>query len=82
MRQARGFIGGRSCLCRQTISWRRWALGNQQSGFILQVYGYWEMVAAFVIPGALAEALVCDTVRRCISSTPKFSRTLRAFAKG
>ena len=56
-------------------------VGNQQSGFILQVYGYWEMVAAFVIPGALAEALVCDTVRRCISSTPKFSRTLRAFAK-
>ena len=35
--------------------------GGKQSGYILQVYGYWDMVAAFVVHGALDEALIFDT---------------------
>ena len=35
--------------------------GTMQSGFILQVYGYWDMVAAFVSNGALDAQLVYDT---------------------
>jgi hypothetical protein len=35
--------------------------GTMQSGFILQVYGYWDMVAAFVPNGALDAQLVYDT---------------------
>src|ERR1700761_991204 len=35
--------------------------GGKPSGYILQVYGYWDMVAAFVVHGALDEELVFDT---------------------
>ncbi len=32
--------------------------GGKPSGHILQVYGYWDMVAAFVVHGALDESLI------------------------
>jgi hypothetical protein len=35
--------------------------GGKQSGHVLQVYGYWDMVAAFVVHGALDETLIFDT---------------------
>jgi hypothetical protein len=35
--------------------------GGKQTGFVLQVYGYWDMVAAFVVHGALDTDLVYDT---------------------
>jgi hypothetical protein len=35
--------------------------GGKPSGHILQVYGYWDMVAAFVVHGALDEELIFDT---------------------
>jgi hypothetical protein len=35
--------------------------GGKPSGHILHVYGYWDMVAAFVIHGALDESLIFDT---------------------
>jgi hypothetical protein len=35
--------------------------GGKPSGHILQVYGYWDMVAAFVVHGALDESLIFDT---------------------
>jgi hypothetical protein len=35
--------------------------GGKQSGHIMQVFAYWDMVAAFVVHGALDEALIFDT---------------------
>jgi hypothetical protein len=35
--------------------------GGKPSGHIMQVYGYWDMVAAFVVHGALDEELIFDT---------------------
>jgi hypothetical protein len=35
--------------------------GGKPSGHIMQVYGYWDMVAAFVVHGALDENLIFDT---------------------
>ena len=35
--------------------------GGKPSGHVLAVYGYWDMVAAFVVHGALDEALIFDT---------------------
>jgi hypothetical protein len=32
--------------------------GTRQNGSVLQVYGYWDMVAAFVLNGALDAQLV------------------------
>ncbi len=37
------------------------SVGSRFSGFVLQVYGYWGMVAAFVRHGALDAGLVYDT---------------------
>jgi hypothetical protein len=61
MRKARSYIGGPflpgsaeelACLINA---------GDEKAGFILQVYGYWDMVAAFVVHGALDRSLVYDT---------------------
>jgi hypothetical protein len=35
--------------------------GGKPSAHIMQVYGYWDMVAAFVVHGALDEELIFDT---------------------
>jgi hypothetical protein len=35
--------------------------GGKETGFVLQVYGYWDMVCAFVLHGMLSEGLVYDT---------------------
>ncbi|MGB2665050.1 MAG: hypothetical protein WAK48_13665 [Candidatus Acidiferrum sp.] len=35
--------------------------GGKETGFVLQVYGYWDMVCAFVPHGTLSEGLVYDT---------------------
>ena len=35
--------------------------GGPKASYILQVYGYWDMVSAFVIHGALDKSLVYDT---------------------
>ncbi len=55
MRQARGFIGGELLPSSAHDLVAQVSAGDQKSGFILQVYGYWDMVSAFVIHGALSE---------------------------
>ena len=57
MRLARSYVGGRflpdsleSFISAMSVS--------EQSAYILQVYGYWDMVAAMVLHGALDEDLV------------------------
>jgi hypothetical protein len=61
MRLARGYIGGPFQLKSADEFVALIAAGTKETGYILQVYGYWDMVASFVVHGALDEALVYDT---------------------
>src|SRR5262249_39013746 len=61
MREARSYVGGefRPRSADELVDIV--TAGTRQSGFVLQVYGYWDMVAAFVSNGALDAQLVYDT---------------------
>jgi hypothetical protein len=98
MRQARGFIGGEFLPSSVDDLVTQASAGDQRAGFILQVYGYWDMVAAFVIHGALSERLVYDTCQEMYfqyakiqqylaefrekMNLPEFLRSLEAVAEG
>jgi hypothetical protein len=79
MRQARGFIGGEFLPCSADDLVAQVAAGNQQTGFILQVYGYWDMVSAFVIHGALSEQMVYDTCQEMYFQYSKIQPHLEGF---
>jgi hypothetical protein len=53
--------------------------GGKPSGHILQVYGYWDMVAAFVVHGALDEALIFDTCQEMYFQFEKIQPYLAGF---
>jgi hypothetical protein len=53
--------------------------GTTQNGFVLQVYGYWDMVAAFVSNGALDAQLVYDTCRELYFQYAKIQPYLTGF---
>src|ERR1700733_14244133 len=53
--------------------------GGKPSGHILQVYGYWEMVAPFVVPGGLDEALFFDTCQEMYFQFEKIQPYLAGF---
>ena len=53
--------------------------GNQQTGYILQVYGYWDMVASFVIHEALDAPLVYDTCQEMYFQYAKIQPYLKGF---
>ncbi len=53
--------------------------GGKQSGHILQVYGYWDMVAAFVVHGALDEPLIFDTCQEMYFQFEKIQPYLEGF---
>jgi hypothetical protein len=79
MRQARGFIGGAFLPVSTEDMVAQVSAGTQESGFILQVYGYWDMVSAFVIHGALAEQLVYDTCQEMYFQYSKIQPYLAGF---
>lgn len=79
MRQARGFIGGAFLPSSAEDLVAQVSAGDQHSGFILQVYGYWDMVSAFVIHGALAEQLVYDTCQEMYFQYSKIQPCLEGF---
>jgi hypothetical protein len=60
MRQARSYIGGAFLPASADELVALVSAGTQESAYILQVYGYWDMVAAFVLHGALSETLLYD----------------------
>ncbi|AXC11861.1 hypothetical protein ACPOL_2541 [Acidisarcina polymorpha] len=60
MRLARSYVGGEFLPSSADELTGLVAAGNQQSAYILQVYGYWDMVAAFVLHGAIDESLLYD----------------------
>ena len=53
--------------------------GGKQSGHVLQVYGYWDMVAAFVVHGALDESLIFDTCQEMYFQFEKIQPYLAGF---
>jgi hypothetical protein len=53
--------------------------GGKPSAHILQVYGYWDMVAAFVVHGALDEALIFDTCQEMYFQFEKIQPYLEGF---
>jgi hypothetical protein len=79
MRQARGFIGGEFLPSSVDDLVAQVGAGNQQTGFILQVYGYWDMVSAFVIHGALSEQMVYDTCQEMYFQYSKIQPHLEGF---
>ncbi|MGC1385694.1 MAG: hypothetical protein WA823_18105, partial [Candidatus Acidiferrales bacterium] len=60
MREARSYIGGAFLPASAQEMLDIVRAGGKQSGFLFQVYGYWDMLAAFVASGALNEQLVYD----------------------
>jgi hypothetical protein len=53
--------------------------GGKPSGHILQVYGFWDMVAAFVVHGALDESLIFDTCQEMYFQFEKIQPYLAGF---
>jgi hypothetical protein len=61
MREARSYVGGEFMPASAGEFIEIVSAGGKCTGFVLQVYGYWDMVAAFVEHGALDAGLVYDT---------------------
>ena len=61
MREARSYVGGEFLPASASEFIQIVSAGDKQSSFVLQVYGYWQMVAAFVSSGALDAELLYDT---------------------
>jgi hypothetical protein len=61
MREARSYVGGDFLPASASEFIRIVSAGDRHSSFVLQVYGYWEMVAAFVRSGALDAELLYNT---------------------
>src|SRR6185312_10671850 len=61
MREARSYIGGEFLPASAAEFLDIVSGGGKHCAFVLQVYGYWDMVAAFVEHGALDATLVCNT---------------------
>ena len=61
MREARSYVGGEFLPASAKEFVDIVSTGGKRTSFVLQVYGYWDMVAAFVEHGALDARLVYDT---------------------
>jgi hypothetical protein len=79
MREARGYIGGEFLPKSAEELVALVSEGSRRSGFILQVYGYWDMVAAFVQHGALDAGLVYDTCQELYFQYAKIQPYLADF---
>ena len=81
MREARSYVGGefRPGSAREFVEIV--SGGGKHCSFVLQVYGYWDMVAAFVGHGALDAALVYDTCQEMYFQYAKIQPYLAEFRK-
>ena len=98
MRSARSYIGGEFLPRSFEAFLAIMAAGDQHTSYVLQVYGYWDMVAALVFHGALEESLVYNAcpemyfqfakIRpyieefRSKSSLPELFHNLQKFVEG
>jgi hypothetical protein len=79
MRQARSYIGGE--FAPQSVDEFVGLVvdGGQHASYILQVFGYWDMLAAFVVHGALRDGLVYDTCQEMYFQYAKIQPYLAGF---
>jgi hypothetical protein len=81
MRQARSYIGGEFLPSSSDELVAIVTGGAPHGGFVLQVFGYWDMVAAFVHHGALDAALVYDTCQEMYFQYAKIQPHLAGFRR-
>jgi hypothetical protein len=82
MRQARSYVGGgqfQPHSAEEFIDCIR--KGDQQTSYILQVFGYWDMVCAFVVHGTLSEGLVYDTCQEMYFQWAKIQPYIKTFRR-
>ena len=80
MRQARSFVGGGAFAPRSAEELVALvSKGGTETGYVLQVYGYWDMVCAFVIHGMLSADLVYDTCQEMYFQYAKIQPYLKDF---
>jgi hypothetical protein len=79
MREARSFVGGPFFPKSEDELVSIITKGGKESGFVLQVYGYWDMVCAFVLHGVLSERLVYDTRQKMYFQFAKIHPYLKGF---
>ncbi|HEY2822160.1 MAG TPA: hypothetical protein VGJ06_14040 [Candidatus Acidoferrum sp.] len=81
MRQARSYVGGpfKPASADEFIDYIK--KGDQQTAYILQVFGYWDMLCAFVLHGALTEPLVYDTCQEMYFQYAKIQPYLKTFRR-
>src|ERR1700733_6458380 len=82
MRQARSYVGGAQFNPHSADelidSIRR---GDQQTSYILQVFGYRDMLCAFVLHGALTDGLVYDTCQEMYFQWAKIQPYIKTFRR-
>lgn len=81
MREARSYVGGEFLPGSAKEFIEIVSAGGKLTGFVLQVYGYWDMVAAFVQHGALDATLVYDTCQEMYFQYAKIQPYLTEFRK-
>lgn len=79
MREARAYIGGEFLPASADELFAIVASGDKHGAFVLQVYGYWDMVAAFVESGALDSRLVYSTCQELYFQYAKIQPYLAEF---
>jgi len=77
MREARSYVGGDFLPLSAAEFVEIVSAGGKRTGYVLQVYGYWDMVAAFVAHGALDAGLVYDTCQEMYFQYARAGRPLR-----
>jgi hypothetical protein len=81
MRKARSYIGGEFMPASADEFIEVVCAGGKRGGYVLQVYGYWDMVAAFVQHGALDAGLVYNTCQEMYFQYAKIQPYLVDFRK-
>lgn len=79
MREARSYVGGKFMPASADEFIEIVSAGDKLTGFVLQVYGYWDMVAAFVEHGALDAGLVYGTCQEMYFQYAKIQPYLADF---
>lgn len=79
MREARSYVGGPFAPSSTEELVQIVSAGDRHTGYVLQVYGYWDMVAGFVKHGALVAALVYDTCQEMYFQYAKIQPYLTEF---
>jgi hypothetical protein len=81
MREARSYVGGAFMPASANEFLEIVSAGGKPTAFVLQVYGYWDMVAAFVEHGALDATLVYNTCQEMYFQYAKIQPYLAEFRK-